>query len=310
MPLKLLEAAKSLMAGGEVQRAAVIETYARSSDILRVLPFTNIAGNALCYNQESALPGIGFRGVNEGYTESTGVLNPVSEPLVIAGGDLDVDRFIVQTMGQATRTSQEMMKVKALAHRISDAFIKGDGQSDPRIFDGLQRRITGSQLIPAGSTSGGNPLSLAKLDELIDAVDNPQFLLMSKAMRRRLTAAARDPSVSGYITYTLDEFGRQVTQYQDLPILIADANGSPYATLAFNEVGPGGGTTSTSVYCLSFGDGTFEGIQNGAADVRDLGELEGKPTMRSRVEWYMGLALYHPRAVARLWGVSNAAVVV
>ena len=124
MALTLIEAAKR-NAGDEV-RAAVIETYARASDILRVLPFENIAGNALKYNQEQALPGIGFRGVNEGYTESTGVLNPVTESLVIAGGDLDVDKFIIATQGPDQRTAQEMMKVKALAHRWGYTFIKGD----------------------------------------------------------------------------------------------------------------------------------------------------------------------------------------
>lgn len=309
MPMTLVEAAKRAANQGVIERAAVIETYARSSDILRVLPFTNIAGNALKYNQESALPGVGFRGVNEGYSESTGVLNPVTEPLVIAGGDLDVDKFITTTMGQGTRTSQEQLKLKALAHRWSHTFIKGDSESDPREFDGLQKRVTGNQLIAAGSTSGGDVLSLGKLDEAIDAVDNPQYLLMSKAMRRLITTAARNPSVTGYITYSKDEFGRQVTAYNDLPILIADGNGSPYATLGFNEANPGGGSSvGTSIYVLSFGDGILGGIQNTAPMVTDIGELQEKPSMRTRVEWYSGVAVYHPRSVARLYGIKTGAV--
>lgn len=308
--LTLVEAAKRAANRGEVERAAVIETYAQATDILRVLPFINIDGNALRYNQESALPGIGFRGVNESYTESTGVLNPVTEPLVIAGGDLDVDKFIVKTMGENQRTSQEVMKAKALAHRWSHAFIKGDSDSDPREFDGLQKRITGNQLIAAGSTSGGDALSLEKLDEAIDAVDNPGYLLMSKAMRRRMTVAARKETVSGHITYSKDEFGRQVTMYNDLPILIADGNGDVYQTLAFNETNPGGGSAvGTSIYVMGFGDGEFTGIQSSDHEVEDLGELETKPAYRTRVEWYAGLAIYHPRSVARLWGISDAAVV-
>src|SRR6185503_4759374 len=104
---------------------AIIELYAMTSDILRVLPFETIAGNALRYNREETLPGIGFRGVNEAYTESTGVINPVAEPLVIAGGDLDVDVFILETMGTDQRAVQEAMKTKALALRWSQAIIKG-----------------------------------------------------------------------------------------------------------------------------------------------------------------------------------------
>lgn len=308
MALTLIEAAKRN--SGDVVRAAVIETYARTSDILRVLPFENIAGNALKYNQEAALPGIGFRGVNEGYSESTGILNPVTEPLVIAGGDLDVDKFILATMGPDQRTAQEMMKVKALAHRWTNAFIKGDSSGSSKEFDGLQARITGSQLVAAGSTSGGDALSLAKLDEAIDAVESPTHLLMSRAMRRRLTAAARNSSVGGYITYTRDEFGRQIALYNDLPILIADGLGDAYATLAFNEANPGGGSNvGTSIYVLSLGDSMLSGIQNGDPMVTDLGELEAKPVLRTRVEWYSGLAAFHPRCASRLYGIKDAAVV-
>ncbi|MDT2287346.1 hypothetical protein P7H17_16695 [Paenibacillus larvae] len=61
------------------------------------------------------MPGVGFRGVNEGYQESTGVVNQLSEGLVIAGGDVDVDRFIVQTRGNVNdqRAIQTQMKTKA-----------------------------------------------------------------------------------------------------------------------------------------------------------------------------------------------------
>jgi len=82
MALTLLEAAK--LETGDIIRQAIIELYAGSSDILTALPFESISGNALKYNRESSLPGVGFRGVNEAYTPSTGVLNPLTEALVIA----------------------------------------------------------------------------------------------------------------------------------------------------------------------------------------------------------------------------------
>ena len=82
MALTLVEASK--LYAGDPLRSAIIELYARNSDILRVLPFDEIMGNAYRYNREQTLPGIGFRGINEAYTESTGILNPITEPLVIA----------------------------------------------------------------------------------------------------------------------------------------------------------------------------------------------------------------------------------
>ena len=307
MAVTLVEAAKQSQ---NPIRSAIIEMYARSSDILAVLPFVTISGNALRYNREETLPGIGFRGVNEAYPESTGILNPVTEPLVIAGGDLDVDKFIVTTMGVSQRSVQEAMKVKSLALAWTKQFVKGDSKSDPRGFDGLQVRLTNNQLLWAGGTDGGDALSLSKLDELIDAVEQPTHLLMSKAMRRRLTAASRNTSVGGFITYTKDSFGRTVSVYNDLPILIIDTDNEGNSILGFDEVGATGATaTANSIYCVSLNDGMLGGIQSGTMMATDLGELETKPVYRTRIEWYAGIACYHGRAAARLGGIKDAPVV-
>ena len=306
MAVTLLEAAKRQ---SNPFSAAVIEVFAQSTDLLRVLPFDDIEGGSLTYNQEETLPGVAFRGVNDSYSESTGIVNPITEQLVIAGGDLDVDKFILRTLGEGQRATQESLKIKALAHEISHKFVKGDSASNPKEFDGLQVRLTGKQVISNSSAAAGGALSLTALDEVIDAVDSPTHLFMSKAMRRRLTAASRNTSVGGFITYTQNEFGKRVTMYGELPILIADSNADVNASLAFNEAATGGGASSaTSIYVLSLGEGMLTGIQNGDIDVTDLGELESKPTMRTRAEWYMGMSVWHPRSAARLRDISNAAV--
>jgi len=308
MGLTLLEAAKQ---SNDLVQSAIIEMYARSSDVLAYLEFDNISGNALSYNCEESLPGVGFRGVNESYTESVGVLNPQVEPLAISGGDLDVDKFILDTMGMSHRSVQEEMKVKALALAWTKAFFKGDSTSNPREIDGLQTRLTGNQLIDAGGSSGGDVLSLAKLDELIDAVDSPTHLAMNKVMRRRLTAAARLSTVGGYVSFELGAFGRKVMYYNDLPIMVIDTDNEANDILPMTETGSGGGTAQcTSIYCVSFSPGRITGIQNKPIEARDLGELQTKPAMRTRVEWYAGIALYHGKSAARLYGIKDGAVVV
>ena len=309
MALTLLEAAK--LKSGEDIRQAVIAIYAQSSDLLRVLPFEDIQGNALRYNQEEALPGIAFRGVNGSWTPSTGVINPVTEPLVIAGGELDVDPFIVKTMGDNQRAVQENMKIKAIAHNWTLKFFKGDSATTPAEFDGLQTRLVGNQLIADGSTSGGDALSLAKLDEAIDAVSEPTHLVMNKTMRRRLTVASRTTSVGGDLQWEKDEFGKQIAVYNGLPIIIADEDNTGAQILPFTEANPGGGSAaSTSIYCLSLGEGKLQGIQNGIPEVTDLGEIASSPVLRTRVEWYCGITLWHSKAASRLWGIKDAAVVV
>lgn len=306
MALTLIEAAK--LETGDVIRSAIIELYAGSSDILRILPFEDIQGNALKYNREGNLPGVGFRGVNEAYTASTGVLNPITEPLVIAGGDLDVDRFIIQTMGANQRSRHEAMKVRALALSFTRKFLKGDQTSDPREFDGLQTRVTGNQLIAAGATANGTPLSLGKLDEAIDQTLNPTHLIMNKSMARKLTVAARTSAVGGNISWDKDEFGRRVMAYNDLPIITVDLDGDGTSILPFTEAATSGTATATSIYVVSIGGDGVTGIQNGGVSVRDLGELQTAPVYRTRVEWFPGLAVFNGRAVTRLWSISDAAV--
>lgn len=308
MAITLIEAAKR---SNDPVQSGVIEMYAMSSPVLSTLGFDSIQGSAMKYNREETLPGVGFRGINESYTESTGIINPQVEPLVIVGGDLDVDKFILDTMGMGQRSVQEEMKVKSLALAWTKAFIKGDQESDPREFDGLQVRLTGNQLIDAGSTDGGDALSLAKLDELIDSVEDPTHIIMNKGMRRRLTAAARSTTIGGFITWEKDAFGRPIAMYGDLPILVLDKDNEDNDILPFTEVGSGGSTaTACSIYCVSMMPGKLQGIQNKTIEARDLGELQTKPAMRTRVEWYAGIAMYHGRAAARLRGVKNAAVTV
>jgi hypothetical protein len=308
MPLTLIEASK--IDDGNVKRAAIIEMFAANSDLLRVMPFDDIPGGSLSYNQEGKLPGVAFRGYNQAYSESVGIVNPQVEVLKIAGGDLDVDKAILKTRGEDQRSIQEAMKVKALSLYLTGKMINGDASINPLEFDGLRARIQGYQLLPALSTAptANSPLSLEALDAAIDHVDNPTHLVMSKEMRRKLTSAARNYQVGGFVEYTVDEFGKRVTMYNDLPILIADYDDTGVKIIDFNEAGPAGGTTSTSIYILSVQESMLTGLQNGVMEVTDLGELQTKPVFRTRVEWLVSLAALHGRCASRVWGITNAPI--
>jgi hypothetical protein len=309
MAMTLLEAAK---VAASIEQSTIIEEYAAQSDILRVLPFEDHEGTGIHYNREDTLPGVGFRGINEGYSEGVGILNPQSEAFKIAGGDLDVDKFMIDTQGEGIRSVHELQKVKALSLMWTRNFIKGDTRVDPRTFDGLQVRLTGTQLVE--NNIAGAALSLNRLDEAIDLVDQPTHIIMSRASRRRLTQAVR-AGLGGHVNYVPDEFGKQVMYFNDLPILIADYDNLGNQILDFTEAsGNGLNVNCTSIYVVSFEPMKLVGIQ-GKADgnfgiaTRDLGELETKPVFRTRVEWYCALACYHGRAAARLRGIIDAPAV-
>jgi hypothetical protein len=307
MSLTLIESAK--FGTGTAFRDAIVEMFPANSELLTALPFQTISGNALKYNREETLPGIAFRGYNESYTESTGVINPITETLHILGGDLDVDRQLVKSMGAGVRASHVNMKVKALTGAWTEKFLKGDNLSDPREFDGLQNRLTGSQVIEAGSTANGAALSLAKLDEAIDAVDNPTHILMNRTMKRRLAAAARLYTVGGYITFELGAFGRRVQRYNDLPIVTIDQDNEGNEILGFTEAAASGTATATSIYVISAGDGNLVGIQNDAPEAYDLGEIDSAPVFRTRVEWASGIAMFGAKSASRLKYIGDLAVV-
>ena len=300
--LTLTEAAKLSQ---DVLQRGVIEIFARTSAVLELLPFMEIQGNSYKYNIETTLPGIGFRSVNEGYTESAGVVNQLSEGLVIAGGDVDVDRFIVQTRSNVNdqRAIQTEMKAKALALAWTDTFFNGDVGTNAKAFDGLKKRIGSPQTVTAGAN--GATLTISMLDELLDAVQGtPDVLFCSKAMRREIKKILQ--ANDGYTESVLDAFGRPIMSYGGVPIRTIETNASGTEILGFTET-QGSSSVAGSIYAVKFGAEQFvSGLQNGGMSVRDLGELDTLPVYRTRIEWYSGLAVFHPKAAARLKGITRS----
>lgn len=281
--------------------SGVVEIFARENPVLERMGFQNIAGNAFRYSQEDTLPGIEFRDFNGSYSESTGVVNPITENLTIIGGDSDFDVAMIkmQTGDNDSRAVHDSMKAKAATLKWLTTFFDGDSGSNPLEFDGLNTRLTGSQVIEAGTD--GAILTLDMLDELVDAVQGtPGVLLMNKAMRRKLRQIARGSQV---LSISRDYFGREVDAYAGVPIGIVEdgADGNPI--LGFDET-QGNATDTSSIYAVKFAPDAVHGIQTEPMDVRDLGEIDSKPALRTRIEWYSGMVIKHPKAAARLKGVT------
>ena len=306
MALTLLEAAKLQQ---DPLKRGVIEVFPRTSPVLERLPFMDIQGNAYTYNREEELPGVAFRAVGGSYTESTGIINPITEALKILGGVSDVDRALVKTQGNVNdlRSLHDGLKAKAASLYFTKMFFEGDSGSDPKQFDGLKARLTGDQLLAMGSTSGGDTLTLAKVDELIDAIQGgPDVLFMNKTMRRKINTLMRS---AGQASETVsDSFGRQVPAYAGVPIGVIEDDELGAGILGFDEANPGGGSdVGTSIYAVRFGAGEYvSGLQAGAMDVEDLGLYSGGVAYRTLIEWVCALAVFNGKSAARLYGIKNA----
>jgi len=285
--------------------SGVIETFAKSSVILDALPFKSIQGNALAYNQESVLPGIGFRGINKAYSESVGVLLPLTEKIKIMGGDMDTDKALVKMYGSSRRSTDIMMQSKAAALRFSKEFFDGDEATDIEGFDGVNKRIAGGQIIYAdGSGTAGANLSKNQLLQLIDALDEtPDLLVWGKAFDRQVDALYEGSTI---IKIDKNQWGERIRLFNGIPIGIVDKDHLGSVILGFDEtVGTSTGICA-SAYGFKFGiDQYVSGLQNGEPEGVDLGEIDVKPVYRYRLEWLIGMAMFHPRCAARLVGVTK-----
>lgn len=282
-------------------QSGVVEIFASTNPIMQYMPYQNIAGAAYVYNREQTLPGIAFRGINESYDESTGVINQLSDPLKILGGDLDIDAAQIawSTDANDTRAIHDAMKVKALSLSHLKTVFDGDSSANPKEFDGLNTRLTGAQVIVAGTN--GAVLTLAMLDDLVDAVSgSPTLLMMNKKTRQVIRQLARSVNA---LTISKDDLGREVDLYYGVPFGIVEDDAQGAAILGFDET-QGTANNTASIYAVAFGPGAMFGAQTAPVSVRDLGELQAKPALRTRVEHYSTIVLEHPKCAARLKGVK------
>lgn len=302
MGLTLVEAKKH---SRNPQEVAII-TELSAGPLLSNLPFREVQGSGIFWKREENLGDVGFRAFNDGYDESYAEVRQYSEALKLFGGDIRVDKAIVELEGPQARAFQIQAKVRAMRLAFEALFFNGDSNSNAAEFDGLANRLpaaeagTHSQIIANNTTAAA--LNLNKLDEAIDAVDaqgGQKYLLMSKSARRHLSAVAR---ASGQIDIMRSEFGGQQLVYGGLPVLEVDRD---HKNVRILDSTP----TDQSIYVVSFGNDHLTGIQNGGPQVRDLGEASDAPELVTRVEWYCGLALINGRAAARLTKINaNAAV--
>lgn len=315
MALSLVEAAK--LSQNDLQRG-VIETFIQESVVLDRIPLLEIEGNAYAYNVEDTLPGVEFRAVNSAYAESTGIVNQKTETLVILGGDADVDTFIQQTRSNLNdqRAVQTRMKVKAASYKYQDTFINGDTGSDANAFDGLKKRITGSQKVAAatnglpviGANEAAQHAFLDKLDETISMVDGQvDALYMNASILAKLKSSARRLH---FYDQTTDDFGRTVSTYNGIPMLDIGKTAAGADILPQTETQGNATGTTSSIYAVKFGtgegDGGVTGLTNGGIQVKDLGEIDAKPVLRTRIEFFCGLGVFSGGAAARLHGVLNS----
>lgn len=290
--------AQSARMTNDVLQAGVIEVLATESKLLQLLPFMNVQGSGYTYNIEKNLGSAQFRKVNGGYTIAEIETIPVTERIVILGDEAVVDTYQIAVESDINNLMaiEVALRTKAIAHKFEKCFISGGkavGSGVPsetvaNEFVGILPRYTekAPANIPTDALSLFTAQVITKSDDLIGDLDTlldmvvggADCLIMNKKTRRQLTAKGR-----AFCEYRQGEFGTQFVQYGGIDIVDVDAE------LLDDDV----------VIAAKFGaKEAVCGLQNGGVRVTPLGEMEVQPQLKTRIEWFVGLAVFNPKAVA------------
>ena len=168
----LLEATKS---GGDLQKSGVVETIIQESPMIEMLPWMAFSGNALKHSEEGTLPGVQFRNVNEGYTASWGSDNEHFWGVSILGGEIKVDKYLVNVVGtEDDIEAKQWMKLgKANAMRFDYEAFKGTGSAASKGFKGINSLI--SEGFGQTLAMGTNGLSMSATGGGLDKMDEATY---------------------------------------------------------------------------------------------------------------------------------------
>ena len=315
--MTLVEYAKGLD-DGDIAKP-VIEIFAASSDIMSAIPIAGFSGAQYEHYRESELPStVAFRGINEAPTTGLGKIEALSEPSFPIDHHADVDNAIVRRHGVERRAIEEKLSIAKVGRVWAATFVAGDNETQPREFDGIQKRVakygadtaTNTRLAHNSAAAGGAPLSLANLDSMLNMINGATHILAPRSSIPLFIGAARDTTLTGFVMQTWDETGMPKLSYAGKKLLFGYEREIEGDLTDFDEVATGGGAAVTgSLYGMKLSEDGLHGIQLMDIDVQDKGLIDDGITWRTHVSWDVGLVDEHPFCLARLTSITNAAIV-
>jgi hypothetical protein len=292
------------------------------------LAVVSVKGNGIKYNVKTAPAAISFQDPMDDIPETMATYAQRSAALYVAVVDAYLSKFAKATNSVQNSDKLELQsKTEDFWRAIKEKFILGQtttlGNSKQpkgllRLLAEIETEATvdldglnNSQVIPMSATSAA--LDLASLDALIDAVANPNFLLINKSARRKLNALSR--ASGSPLRVEQDGFGKFISIYNGLPIFINDhipdniQDGSP-SVLAIASYDPshaeGSGYDNTVIFCGRSGDEGGVCInQAEPLNTEYVGIGQKKDADIYRVKWYHGYATYDKYALACLINVQH-----
>lgn len=300
--MPLLRTVAERMSNNTLLQGVVEEIIDREA-LLELLPFQQVNSKALVYNREETLSEGVYLDPNEVVPEEASSVTEHVAKLKILIGDVDVDKFLNTTMSdtKSQLAIQIAMKAKGMTRKFKRTLVQGDEATNAKEFDGIDKlcQTTGQEL-----TAGANgaALDLAMLDELLSAVKNgADCLMMREGTFRALKQLWRLAGGNTGGMLQINNFGMMVPAHDGTPILIND--------FIPNGVAQGTAPDTCSIYAVRFNEvdglhGLYGGDNAGFA-LEDIGTVQNKDAIRTRLKWYHSLVLKSTQSMAALRGITN-----
>ena len=298
----------------------IVETFLKVSPMLQRYTFMEIEGNSLYIPQEdpAKLGNVGFVGVGGEIVSSEAKWTHDTFNLKQLFGQADVPGIIQKSQSNIVDQMAAQVKVKAklMAYAFETQAVYGV-EVDANGFVGWHSLVVAGQRLHASLTNDtvGGPLTIHLMHQLVDLIMGgpPDLIVMNRKIRTRFSEFLADKA--SYRTER-DDYGNYFGVWNETPIVVTDhivqtellaGDGTQGA---YSAMTGGTGTSATSsVFAIRFGEGDgLTGIQNGGITTEVFDRLEDYSAVRTRLEWFVGQALYSPLAIARIDGVLDAAM--
>jgi len=250
--------------------------------------------------------------------------NEVEEMAYSIGNELLFDKALMRDKTPRIydpKTYQMQMISRALARGFTDKAINGlpaDLDNPVGLWYRTQNDLGASQRINANVDISADATGLAAniqiffdaLDALLYAVTGSvqaggknAYLLCNDTFLLRFQSIMRQ---SNQLSTTTDALGRIFTEYKGAKLVDMGYKFDD-TTQVITDVENGTALTGggqTSVYAVRIGDEYFTGWQEYDMEVSEPTLMDDQVTYKSVIDWVTGLAVSHPRSVARLYGIT------
>jgi len=292
--------ANNKLLGLDDLQLGVAETIATYSDIMSVLPFNGVSGNAYAFNREATLVDGQLVAADGTITDSSAYSSTLVQ-IALKGisGQADIANLnLAQGVGlpNSTLAILTASAAKGVSRKFEDMLITGTTGANG--WDGLAATMASftSQVEDAADAA----FTLDLVDAALSRVSGmrPQWMMGNAKAETAFKKAMR---AAGGIT-TVELNGRYFSSYDGIVFLRND-----YIPVDQDGVTAG---NQTDLYFGSFDDGSamggLAGIApvGGAIRVDQFEKLEGKDATRVRVLMYGAAAIFSPTGVAMLKSVT------